>query len=79
VGADLADRAALAALAALMLKAALEENPESVNFIFSKRPAHILQNVEVAEDAALVAPARRFYALVQREIVVRSHRENSGR
>ena len=72
VGADLADRAALAALAALMLKAALEENPESVILFSSKRPAHILQNVEVAEDAALVAPARRFYALVQREIVVRS-------
>jgi hypothetical protein len=38
----------------------------------SKRPAHIRQNVEVAEDAALVAPARRLYALVQRETAVRS-------
>ena len=69
VGADLADRAALAAL---MLKAALEENPESVILFSSKRPAHIRQNVEVAGDAALEAPARRLYALVQREIVVRS-------
>jgi aryl-alcohol dehydrogenase-like predicted oxidoreductase len=69
VGADLADRAALAAL---MLKAALEENPESVILFSSKRPAHIRRNVEVAADAALEAPARRLYALVQREIVVRS-------
>jgi aryl-alcohol dehydrogenase-like predicted oxidoreductase len=69
VGADLADRAALTAL---MLKAALVENPESVILFSSKRPAHIRQNVEVAEDAALEAPARRLYALVQREIVVRS-------
>ena len=69
VGADLADRPALAAL---MLKAALEENPESVILFSSKRPAHIRQNVEVAGDAALEAPARRLYALVQREIVVRS-------
>ena len=69
VGADLADRAALAAL---MLKAALVENPESVILFSSKRPAHIRQNVEVAGDAALEAPARRLYALVQREIVVRS-------
>ena len=75
VGADLADRAALAAL---MLKAALVENPESVILFSSKRPAHLRRNVEVAGDAALEAPARRLYALVQREIVVRSQPAEQG-
>jgi len=68
VDADLGDRAALAAL---MLKAALEENPESVILFSSKRAEHIWRNVGVAADAALAAPARRLYALVQREIVSR--------
>ena len=69
VGADLADRAALVAL---MLKAALEENPQSVILFSSKRAEHIRRNVEVAGDDAMADPARRLYALVQREIVVRS-------
>jgi aryl-alcohol dehydrogenase-like predicted oxidoreductase len=69
VGADLADRGALAAL---MLKAALEENPESVILFSSKRPEHIRQNVDVAGDDAMADPARRLYALVQRVIAVRS-------
>ena len=67
VGADLADRGVLASL---MLKAALNENPESVILFSSKRAEHIRHNVEVAGDAALEAPARRLYALVQREIAV---------
>jgi D-threo-aldose 1-dehydrogenase len=69
VGADLADREALAAL---MLKTALVENPESVILFSSKRAAHIQHNVEVAGDVALEAPARRLYALVQCEIATHS-------
>jgi D-threo-aldose 1-dehydrogenase len=64
VGADLSDTGVLAAL---MLKAALEENPNSVILFSSKSPAHIQKNVCTAEDGALAEPARRFYALVQRE------------
>ena len=72
VGEDLADREALAAL---MLKAALVENPGSVILFSSKRADHIAHNVKVASDGALEAPARRLYALVQREIVARSPAE----
>ncbi len=68
-GADLADRDALASL---MLKAALVENPQSVVLFSSKQPAHMQHNVEVAGDAALEAPARRLYTLVQSEIAARS-------
>ena len=64
VGADLSDSGVLAAL---MLKAALEQNANSVILFSSKSPAHIQTNVRTAEDGALAEPARRFYALVQRE------------
>jgi D-threo-aldose 1-dehydrogenase len=64
VGEDLADEEVLASL---MLKAALVENPASVILFSSKNPAHMRHNVEVAEDVALEAPARRLYALVQGE------------
>jgi len=62
VGADLADRGVLASL---MLKAALVENPESVILFSSKDPAHIRRNAGVAGDAALEAPAKKLYGLVQ--------------
>jgi aryl-alcohol dehydrogenase-like predicted oxidoreductase len=52
-------------LAALMLKAALVFNPDSIILFSSKKPAHIQHNVEVAGDASLEAPARRLYELVQ--------------
>ena len=68
-GAELADRDVLASL---MLKAALVENPESVILFSSKQPEHMRHNVEVAADAALEAPARRLYALVESEIAARS-------
>jgi aryl-alcohol dehydrogenase-like predicted oxidoreductase len=54
-------------LAALMLKAALVLHPGTVLLVSSKNPAHISDNVHVADDAALEEPARRLYELVQRE------------
>ena len=63
-GRDLARREQLAAL---MLKAALVLYPNTVVLVSSKNPAHIKENVRVAEDASLEAPARRLYDLVQRE------------
>jgi aryl-alcohol dehydrogenase-like predicted oxidoreductase len=63
-GRDLARREELAAL---MLKAALVLHPNTVLLVSSKNPAHIRENVRVAEDASLEAPARRLYDLVQRE------------
>lgn len=65
VGADLAERETLAAL---MLKAALVQNPASVILFSSKNSGHIGHNVRVADDASLEAPARRLYALAQREM-----------
>lgn len=64
VGADLSDSGLLAGL---MLKGALEQNPNSVILFSSKSPVHIQKNVRTAEDGALTEPARKFYALVQRE------------
>lgn len=63
-GRDLARREQLASL---MLKAALVLNPNTVLLVSSKNPAHIRENVRVAEDASLEQPARRLYDLVQRE------------
>lgn len=63
-GRDLARRDQLAAL---MLKAALVLYPNTILLVSSKNPAHIEENVRVAEDASLEAPARRLYDLVQRE------------
>ncbi len=54
-------------LGQLMLKASLVMNPASVILFSSKQPAHIAANVRVAEDAAMEAPARRLYELVQAE------------
>jgi hypothetical protein len=54
-------------LAALMLKAALVLHPGTILLVSSKSPAHIRENVRVAEDASLAEPARRLYELVQRE------------
>jgi aryl-alcohol dehydrogenase-like predicted oxidoreductase len=54
-------------LSALMLKAALVLHPDTLLLVSSKNPAHITQNVRVAEDASLGTPARRLYELVQRE------------
>jgi hypothetical protein len=51
-----------------MLKAALVLNPGSVILVSSKNPVHIAANVRAAEDAALEAPARRLYELVQRDM-----------
>ena len=64
VGVDLGDAELLAKL---MLKASLELNPESVILFSSRRPEHIHANVAVADDAGLIAPARRLYELVQAE------------
>jgi D-threo-aldose 1-dehydrogenase len=64
VGLDLARREQLAAL---MLKAALVLYPNTIVLVSSKNPAHIRENVHVADDASLEAPARRLFDLVQRE------------
>jgi aryl-alcohol dehydrogenase-like predicted oxidoreductase len=63
-GRDLARRDELAAL---MLKAALVLYPNTILLVSSKNPAHIKENVRVAEDESLETPARRLYDLVQRE------------
>ena len=63
-GRDLARREDLAAL---MLKAALVLHPNTILLVSSKSPAHIRENVRVAEDASLEEPARRLHQLVQRE------------
>jgi aryl-alcohol dehydrogenase-like predicted oxidoreductase len=65
VGSDLADPQVLSAL---MLKAALLENPEGIVLFSSKRAEHIRENVAAAEDATLRCPAGRLYALIQSEI-----------
>jgi aryl-alcohol dehydrogenase-like predicted oxidoreductase len=73
-GADLADRETLAAL---MLKAALVENPQSVILFSSKSPAHIRHNVQIAEDRSLEDPARRLYSVVQEEIAANENGRRS--
>lgn len=64
VNVDLADRDALASL---MLKASLEENPQSVILFSSKNRSHIERNVKVSEDNTLGPSARRLYSLIQSE------------
>ena len=64
IGADLAQPGMLAAL---MLKAALVLNPDSIILVSSRNPAHIRENVRVAGDGALVEPARRLFYRVQLE------------
>ena len=63
-GRDLARREELASR---MLKAALVLYPNTILLVSSKNPAHIRENVRVAEDASLEEPARRLYHLVQSE------------
>lgn len=58
-------------LAALMLKAALMLNPGCIVLVSSKSPAHIAANVRAAEDPVLEPAARRFYALIQRDLAAR--------
>lgn len=66
VGVDLTNRKALASL---MLKASLVLNPGSIILFSSKNPAHMRDNVDVAGDSPLEAPARRLYSLAQNEFV----------
>ncbi len=54
-------------VSALMLKAALELNPDSVILFSSKRVENIAANVQVAENANLKESALRLYALIQAE------------
>jgi aryl-alcohol dehydrogenase-like predicted oxidoreductase len=63
-GRDLARREELASL---MLKAALVLYPNTILLVSSRNPAHIRENVRVADDASLEEPARRLYHLVQSE------------
>ena len=63
-GADLADARVLGAL---MLKAALLENPSGIVLFSSKNPRHIHENVSTATNSSLEAPARKLYTLIQEE------------
>jgi D-threo-aldose 1-dehydrogenase len=54
-------------LASLMLKAALVMNPASIILFSSKNPLHIHENVRIAEDRTLEAPAIALYQLIQAE------------
>lgn len=63
-GAELAEPGMLAAL---MLKASLVVNADSVVLVSSRNREHIAGNVRVAEDASLAEPARRLYGVAQRE------------
>lgn len=62
VGADLSHPEVLAAL---MLKAALLENPHAILLFSSKNPTHMRRNVATAQDSRLDAPARTLFRLVQ--------------
>lgn len=64
IGADLAQPGMLAAL---MLKAALVHNPESVILVSSRNRQHIDGNLRVAGDDTLTGPARKLYIVAQRE------------
>jgi D-threo-aldose 1-dehydrogenase len=55
------------ALAHLMLKASLVQNPSSIILFSSKNPAHIQANAHLAADTTLEPPARELYNLVQSE------------
>ena len=54
-------------LAASMVKAAMEQFPDSVLLISSKSPAHLQENVRTSGDDTLARPALRFAELVRRE------------
>lgn len=54
-------------LAHLMLKAAMQCNPESIILFSSKRPGNIARNAQVAADGSIDNNASRFYALVRAE------------
>lgn len=64
IGIDLGEQELLANL---MLKAALVMNPASVILFSSKKSQHIQENVRVAGDASIEAPARKLYELIQAE------------
>ncbi len=62
-----ADLASPSTLAALMLKASLEINPHGVVLFSSKSGRHIQDNVHVAADDTLIAPARKLRDLALQE------------
>lgn len=62
IGTDLSEKKTVAAL---MLKAALELNPDSVILFSSKQAANIEHNVEVEQNATLAPLALRFYGVIQ--------------
>ena len=62
-----ADLAQPGTLASLMLKAALVYNPTSILLVSSRNRGHITENVRVAGDDSLAAPARKLYTVAQRE------------
>jgi len=54
-------------LARLMLRAAVERNPESIILFSSKSPAHMRENVLLAGDPTLVGKAIRLHELTQQD------------
>lgn len=61
------DLASPEVLANLMLRAALDQNSESIILFSSKNPHHIDRNVAITSDTALADAAERLYKLVQAE------------
>jgi D-threo-aldose 1-dehydrogenase len=61
------DLANIRELAAIMLKAALVRNPNSIVLFTSSNPDNILRNVRIAEDATFEAKALRFCQLVKQQ------------
>lgn len=64
IGADLRNKDTLAKL---LLKAALELNPQSIVLFFSSRPSNIEAAVATEADTALTSAALRLWEIMQRE------------
>lgn len=64
IGADLG---AEGMLGKLMMRAAMDQNPDGILLFSSRSPRHMRANVELTERTDLTAAASRLYELVQRE------------
>jgi len=54
----------------LLLKVALESRPHDLILVSSTDPAHIIANVEVAEDSRLLMPAKALAAALADSVAV---------
>lgn len=64
VGADLQEPQVLAQL---LLRASLDESPDALNLFSTSVEQHIYENAAVAQDSALIEPARRLRKLVRED------------